>query len=105
MNAPAVAVQAEPTEVQLRAAWARLKRTTWPDTFEEAMQDPVLGRMVQIGAKHPPPRTRHYAAAAIASPLPTPYPTAAPARPLRTFTPPPGYVDRMRAAAGERDDD
>ena len=107
MNAPALAALPEPTEAQLRATWAQLKRDNWPDTYEEAMEDAVLGRLVKMNARHPPPQVRHVASAALAAPIPAAPATrgAAPARHFSHFTPPPGYVDRMRAAAGDRDED
>ena len=92
-------------EAQLRQAWARVRRATWPATYEEAMQDATLSRLVQINALHP-----H---APVPTPAPTPAhtPTRAPAPerkpppplPERRAPTPPGY-DIKRAAANDRDD-
>jgi hypothetical protein len=99
MNAPASELaRIEPTDAQLRAAWALLRRHTWPQTFEAAMDDPVLGRLVRMEALHKPaPHTP-------APQRPQPAPQAPP-RPMPQFVPPPGYVDIKRRASGERDDD
>lgn len=97
----------EPTPQELRAAWERCRKPSWPASFAEAMADPLLSRLVRITAMHPP----------------RPY-RVAPTYPLRT---PPDRVvvawgsatgktqqlaidckraiDRKRAAAGDRDDD
>jgi hypothetical protein len=40
-------------ESQLRAAWERVRRDNWPATYEEAMADAVLGRLVRMNALHP----------------------------------------------------
>lgn len=94
-----MAVAAELPEDQLRAAWSQVRRADWPDTFEEAMADPVRMRLVRMTALHP-----------------TPLAPVADRRELRTLTSLPprwqtlprprvGYVDHKRAAAGDRDDD
>jgi hypothetical protein len=84
-------------ESQLRAAWARLHRDTWPATFEGAMADAVLSRLVRLHALHP-------AAATPPQAQPEPRHHTRPA--IRPYTsPPPGFVDHKRAAAGDRDDD
>jgi hypothetical protein len=100
----ASAVLAPPalTEQELRAAFERLrgsKRTTWPATFEEAMQDRLLARLVALNAKHPPRATVRQARGSI-NPAVAPPPNP---RPWRGTAAP--YVDRKRAAAGDRDDD
>lgn len=90
----------ELTDAQLRAAWEIVRRGTWPATFEEAMEDAVLSRMVRMTAQHPPVH------APAPTPAPRPQPTPqAPARPMPHFQPPPGWVDIKRRASGERDDD
>ena len=102
MTTPATA--ADYTDEQLRAAWVVVKRESWPPTFEAAMEDATYSRLVRLHAwilanpskqRHaaPPPDSRCPAAAA---PTPTPRPFV--------LTSPPGYVDRKRAAAGDRDD-
>lgn len=80
----------EPTEQELRAAWHACRaraRSPWPDTFEEAMADATLSRLVRITAMHP--QRAHHA-------VPTPAITA-----RRR----PAFFDHKRAAAGDRDDD
>lgn len=90
----------EPTEEQLREGWLAERRPSWPETFEEAMQDPLRSRLI------------HLAAARLANgPLTTPPATAE--RPVEhrgIYLPPPipqspASLDRKRAAAGEKDDD
>lgn len=51
--APADIARIEVTEADLRAAWSRVHRDNWPATFEQAMQDPVLSRLVRMNALHP----------------------------------------------------
>ena len=40
------------SEDALRAAWVRRKRRAWPDTYEEAMTDPLYSRLVRMEAEH-----------------------------------------------------
>lgn len=83
------AARAEPTEQQLRAAYKQCvarRRSVWPDTFEDAMKDPLLSRLVRITAMHP-----GRALAIQRQHLPA-LPSA------------PAVFDRKRAAAGDRDD-
>lgn len=94
---PALA-RIEPTQQQLRDAWTRLHRSTWPATFEEAMADPLLGRLVRMTALHPPPAVRQVTGAAAGLPL------AVLAQVREPRPPQPGFVDMKRAAAGDRDD-
>lgn len=100
----------EPTEDELRAAWRRAWRKTWPDTFEASMADPLLARLVKLEARHPnrgsvvhrTPVHRPDVTPWSPAPAPAPHHQGAFAPPVpRT---PPG-LDRMRRAAGERDDD
>jgi hypothetical protein len=86
----------EPTDEEMRRAWTRCKRETWPATFEEAMADPTLSRLVRITAMHPP---RAHRVRAVEPVRPEPA-----QRPLPLPGIAPGYVDRKRAAAGDRDD-
>lgn len=79
----------DPTDEEMRRAWAHCRRATWPSTFEEAMAHPTLSRLVRITAMHPPRALR----TAVAS--------APRFTPLRR---PPAF-DLKRAAAGDRDDD
>jgi hypothetical protein len=81
----------EPTEQELRAAWHVCRaraRSPWPDTFEQAMADATLSRLVRITALHPQRGHR-----------PAPAPAAITARRR------PAFFDHKRAAAGDRDDD
>lgn len=90
-------------EADLRAAFERSRKDNWPATFEEAMADPTLSRLITLNALHPP-RSKRPAAPRLFTPL-------------RRVDPSPGQVqlpgiapgvrifDRKRAAAGERDDD
>jgi hypothetical protein len=107
MSAPAAApVRQEPTDAQLRAAWAHVKRSTWPDTFEEAMEHATLSRLVRLTALHPAP-ARAFVARGVPATSPRPAAPAAAPPPARHhfLTPPPGIVDQKRLAAGDRDDD
>jgi hypothetical protein len=104
VNRPARAVPAEPSDNELRAVWLAMRRSTWPATFDEAMADALLSRLVRLAAKHPPPAVRKG------------FTTSAPAAPLQGTTARPHCLapylrrdplafDRKRAAAGDRDDD
>ena len=100
MSAAAATARPEPTQEQLRATWERIRRDSWPATFEEAMADRLLAALLRLATLHPAPR----------SPSPPPTRTrvtSAPSMVLRTTTrtPPPPQIDRKRAAAGDRDDD
>lgn len=94
-------VRPEPTEQELRNAYAhhRARRPAdWPETFEEAMADATLSRLVRITAMHPPRPLRQqvaFTAGLVNAVRHTPprHPRPAPA------------IDRKRAAAGEREDD
>jgi hypothetical protein len=108
------------TEEELRAAWATCRNKLWPDTFEETMKDPARARMVDVVASGM--ANKRQAAAPRAS-LDVPscrihQSNCDDVRPSRRcanctrrpppaqhhFQPPPGYVDRKRAASGDRDD-
>lgn len=94
----AAIVRIEPTEAEMRAAWTRIRLPGWPATFEETMEDSVRATLIRMNALHPP-GTRP-------APVHKPAPTPAPALwQDRDLPPPPLFVDRKRAAAGERDDD
>ena len=86
----------EPTDQQLRDACARMaQRFRWLGTFEAVMQDPVRSRLVRVAAMHP-----------TAAGTPTRCIAAAPTwRAPRRHPGPLPFLDRKRAAAGERDDD
>lgn len=89
----------EPTADELRRAWLHCRRGTWPATYDEAMADPLLSRLVRITAMHPPRAVRK----AVAGPQRPATGAGAPLRLAveRTHR----YLDRKRAAAGDRDDD
>ena len=80
----------QPTDQQLREAFARLRRPGWPATLAEATQDPVRAALVRSDA------VRH------ALGLP---PRRTGARPASVRAMPAAHFDRKRAAAGDRDDD
>jgi hypothetical protein len=87
--------KAEPTPEELRSAWQQCvarRRSVWPATFDEAMADPLLSRLVRITALHPPRASTKQRLRAGSVP--------APRVPLTSRT----TVDRKRAAAGDRDD-
>lgn len=80
----------------LREACTRMTaRFRWVDDFETVMLDRVRSRLVRLAARHP-----------TAAGLP---PARAPRAPAHRPQPPPiggpTYIDRKRAASGERDDD
>lgn len=83
----------QPTDEQLQAAFARLRRASWPATLEAAMSSPLHAALLRGDA------VRH----AMRQPAPPPAP-AAPARAL-PLPRPAAHFDRKRAASGERDDD
>ncbi len=91
-----IARPAEPTDNELRAVWLAMRRPTWPATFDEAMADPLLSRLVRLTAKHPPQAVRKGLG------LPTTPPPAHRAGPQHR--PLPARFDCKRAAAGDRDD-
>jgi hypothetical protein len=93
----ALPARVEPTEAELRAAWSRCRRHKWPPTYEAAMADPVLSRLVRLNAKHPPTQPRLGGSVSSAPSL------HRPAIAFRTRTQ--SALDRKRAAAGDRDDD
>ncbi|SFO51171.1 hypothetical protein SAMN05216567_1019 [Variovorax sp. OK605] len=84
-----------PTDQLLRETCARMaERFHWADDFDTVMQDRVRSRMVRLAARHP-------TAAAGAAPR-------APCAPAWRPRPPATggrFLDRKRAASGERDDD
>lgn len=107
---------------ELRAAWAKCRNRHWPDTFEETMKDPLRARVVDMVASGlarkrqalQPTGTLEVPVCRIHE---TPCEEVRPSRRCancphrppppkpRQFAAPPGYVDRKRAAAGDRDDD
>lgn len=92
----------EPTVEELRRAWHHCRRATWPATFEEAMADALLSRLLRLNALHPPRSQR--------KPVETPrqqrgVEPAAHRRAQHCLPGMPPGLDRKRAAAGERDDD
>jgi hypothetical protein len=81
----------QPTDEQLQAAFARLRRPSWPATLAAALANPLHAALLRGDA------VRH--AMRPAAPPPAP-----PARhlPLPRSA---AHFDRKRAASGERDDD
>lgn len=93
MDAPVLVL-----DEHLQAAWRHVRANGWPDTLDEALQDPSRGPAVRAYAKVLARRATRPCA-----PEPRPAPRcAAPLPPLHS--PPPGWVDHKRAAAGDRDD-
>lgn len=94
---------ATPTEAELRAAFQHHRRASWPATFEAAMQDPLLSRLIRLQAKHPPKAQRvgatDYRAMRSAG---VPAAKAVGASPWPARRP---ALDCKRLAAGDRDDD
>lgn len=83
----------------LEAAWRALRHPAWPGTLAETMKDPARAHLIRGYA-----RTLARSAAKKRKPAPAPAPRcAAPAAAFRT--PAAGWIDRKRAAAGDRDDD
>lgn len=86
----------EPTDQQLRDACERMaRRFRWADSFETVMQDARRSRLVRLAIAHPS------AAEAVAVRTPRPFARSFPQAPA-TGSP---FIDRKRAASGERDDD
>lgn len=98
------AVSVEPSDSDLRAAYERCRRPTWPPTYQDAMDDPVCSRLIRMSALHPaqPAQRRGHPWPFMAAVKyrPAPPPAAANAS---TWTPLRVY-DLKRAAAGDRDD-
>jgi hypothetical protein len=92
----ALSLKPQYTDEQLRAAWRIYKLPTWPATFEEAMADELLSRLVRLHASHMVHPRR------AAAPTPCPRPAIGAQRHFTAL--PPGWVDHKRAAAGDRDD-
>ncbi|PZP30465.1 MAG: hypothetical protein DI603_15185 [Roseateles depolymerans] len=95
----------ELSDEQLREAWEQLRqtRTHWPADFSQAMEHPLVSRVLRIEAAL---RTRGVAASSTRpSPAPAPAPAVAPQpywRPYRNTNTP--AADRKRAAAADLDD-
>lgn len=78
------------TPDQLREGWQRVRRRSWPGTFEACMADPIISRIIMIAVRHgivpfaaEPVRPRQQGRPASTKPV----------------------FDRKRLAAGEREDD
>lgn len=82
------------TEEQLRAAWQARRRSNWPETFEEAMNDRCFSGLVRIEARLNDNRSK--TAQAVRRPT---------SNPLIPIPQTPIVMDAKRRAAGERDDD
>jgi hypothetical protein len=113
-------VRHEATDEELRAAWNVCRASSWPATFEETMADPLRSRVVHLVAagrarKKPLPAVGtlnapacHVHACDCADVQPSRRCANCTLRPppARAFrAPEPGFVDRKRLAAGDRDDD
>lgn len=85
----------------LQAAWAQRRRADWPATYTDAMQHPLLGRLVRCEA------VRLALAQARAQRWGSGNPQRAAAAPQRrpALPQPPIPIDRKRLAAGETLDD
>lgn len=88
-----------PTPEQLQAAWQSRRRSNWPDSFDDAMADPLLGALVRMEAVRLILLAQRVARrAAIGN---TSWTRSRPvAAPLAATT-----TDRKRLAAGDTDDD
>ena len=78
MKAHTLAALGPPTQDQLRDAYRRMRRPSWPDGFEAALADPICGRLLHMGVRHPAATLRwevdHGAAAPRSTPqLPLPF--------------------------------
>ncbi len=90
------------SEEHLQQAWLALHQPAWPATLAETLQDPARCRLVQGYATV---LARRSAKARPAAPCPVArQPSRCAQPPLPLPTPAPGWVDRKRAAAGDRDD-
>lgn len=86
----------EPTDQQLRDACARMaQRFGWTDGFDVVMQDARRGRLVRLAVAHPSASDVSTGRAARPS-------TRPPFKPPAIGAP---FLDRKRAASGERDDE
>lgn len=110
MSAPAAVAPVTITLADLRAAWMQRRRSSWPASFEAAMADPMLSRLVRAQAIGRAVAVRHFeavragvAAGRAPASLPTSTSTSPAAwMPARHQAP---IFDRKRAASGEREDD
>ena len=89
----------QPTAEQLHAAFQRLRRGHWPDSFEAAAADPLLSRLVHMDALRQILQDARTARRAdLVRQGRMPWPTGL--RTAASTTP-----DRKRLAAGDTDDD
>lgn len=100
--------QAEPNATQLRVyQHKRRTRPHWPDTFEGAMADPLIRRIIELDAAHgvtltirPRDLTDLFYESGSA-----PLDAISNAQPRREQAPAPRFIDGKSRAAGERDED
>jgi hypothetical protein len=100
----AMAARIQPSDEQLRAAWLRAKRWTWPASYEEAMADPVRAAIVhgyavriELRAQRPEPAREPQQPRLLVRAR------TVPAEPLKPRQP--ALFDRKRAAAGEHEEE
>lgn len=85
------------TDDELRTAFRNCRRDTWPENFEEAMNDPFFARLVRLHAFQRAKRIEERAKQAHHQQRP-----ARKALPVPSTQP---VFDHKRLAAGEREDD
>lgn len=98
----ATSVHAEPSEESMRLAYRALRRPTWPDTFEAALQDPHY-RALMRGAAARMQRGTWATLTTNRHSLPRPPIPPVPALPAKASTYRPAF-DRKRAAANDLED-
>ncbi|HEV7913015.1 MAG TPA: hypothetical protein VGP22_04565 [Albitalea sp.] len=96
----------ETTDQQLREAYEQRRRADWPPTYEEVMEHPVYGRVVQMHACHAA-AIEHVTHLEVVAPEAPPPRGTVHARAPQTLRVPKQkpFLDRKRAASGDRDDD
>ena len=87
-----------PTEETLRRIFAREWRHSWPASFEDAMQNPIVSRLLDLYARHSPAINRQTIVKKF---------MFAPDMQFKTrgkYSRSEGFIDQKSKAAGERDD-
>ena len=99
------------TDAELRSAYARGWRASWPVTFEEAMRDEVIAKIVETIARNVPALTRKNQSERHTGFKPKPQPINTGLSSLHIprirpmFSKPIIGLDQKRKASGERDND